>query len=76
MKEFDTWWNEKLSKEALKEIQSHANETPNEKVDGLAKRSWRAALECILEMKVSSAPCKTELDVLRDRIKQELDEGL
>lgn len=35
---------------------------------------WRAALNHILAMKINSAHCKTELDVLRDWIEQELEQ--
>ena len=38
------------------------------------RKSWRAVLVCILGMTISSAHCKTELDVLRDWIKRELEE--
>lgn len=40
----------------------------------LREDGWRAALEHVLKMKISSAHCKTELDVLRDWIKQELED--
>jgi len=36
--------------------------------------AWRAALEHILKMKISSGYCKTELYVLKDWIKAELEQ--
>ena len=38
------------------------------------EQGWRAALKCILKKKISSAPCKTEMDVLKDWINKELEE--
>ena len=58
MKEFEKWY--------LPDKDVYVNEYE------IQKRAWRAALEMVLKIKVSSADCKTELDVLHDNIKQEL----
>ena len=76
MKAFEKWWSEELSDEALEEIRSHAHLTNKEKVDRLAKISWRASKKHYLKW-VSSMLWLADGQVVnevKERIQQELEE--
>ena len=66
MKEFEKW--DKRNKLNYGQFSGGEFSVKNER-----RKGWKAALEWILAKKVSSAPCKTPLDVLNGQIKEELE---
>ena len=73
MKEFDKWIQDNCENNC--DISCDPDKGVCHRCSGLGTKedAWKAALEWVLEKKVSSAPCKTPLDVLNDQIKEELE---